>query len=342
MKVIQVGPEGIHLSNYCSSIFPLIGEFGYIGESNGNISGTNSSLVAAFRGSNIFNWIQSYFKILKHLKQEKPDLLHIHQVNRLAFFVCLAAQKNNIPVITTAWGSDVLLVPQKSFIHRFIAKFVLKNSFAITGDSEQMISLIRHLVPNNNNLQCIQYGISPVQSVLKEKIIYSNRLHKPLYRIDLIIKLFAEFYSTHKDWKLVIGAEGEQTAALKSLAESLLPESAVEFTGWLNAEQNAFWYSRASIYISLPESDGTSVSLLEAMSADCLPIVPDLAVSAEWINSGTNGIVYNPELNPIEEALKLDAEVCHKTNQKLISERALKSTTTKQFYAIYESALKRK
>jgi hypothetical protein len=99
MKVIQVGPEGIHLSNYCSSIFPLIGEFGYIGESACNISGTNSSLVAPFRGSNIFNWIQSYFKILKYLKNEKPDILHIHQVNRLAFFVCLAAQRINIPVI---------------------------------------------------------------------------------------------------------------------------------------------------------------------------------------------------------------------------------------------------
>jgi len=340
MKVIQVGPEGIHLSNYCSSIFPLIGEFGYIGESKCNISGTNSFLVAPFRGSNIFNWIQSYFKILKYLKNENPDILHIHQVNRLAFFVCLAAQRFNIPLVTTAWGSDVLIVPQKSLLHRFIAQYVIKNSLAVTGDSQQMISIIHQLSPNQSNLHCIQYGISPVQSVLKEKIIYSNRLHKPLYRIDLIIELFVEFYSKHKDWKLVIGAEGEQTASLKLLAQSLLPESAVEFTGWLNAEQNASWYSKASIYITLPESDGTSVSLLEAMSADCLPIVPDLAVSAEWINSGINGIVYNPKLNPIEEALKLDADVCRKTNQKLIAERALKSATTMQFYAIYKSALK--
>ncbi len=340
MKVIQVGPEGIHLSNYCFSILPIIDNLGYIGETNYNISGTNSSVVAPFRGSNVFIWIKSYLKIIKYLKSENPDIIHIHQVNRLAFFVCLAANKTKVPIVTTAWGSDVLLVPQKSFIHRFIAKFVLKNSFAITGDSKQMISAIRNLVPNHNNLQCIQYGIFPVKSSIKENLVYSNRLHKPLYRINLIIKLFAEFYSTHKDWKLVIGAEGDQTASLKLLAHSLLPETAFEFTGWLNVEQNAFWYSKSSIYISLPESDGTSVSLLEAMSADCLPIVPDLPVSEEWIKSGINGIVYNPELNPIEEALKLDSDVCLKTNQKLIGERALKSTTTKQFYSIYESALK--
>lgn len=340
MKVVQVGPEGIHLSNYCSSILPIIGNFGYIGETNYNISGANSSLVAPFRGSNIFIWIQSYLKIIKFLKNGNPDIIHVHQVNRLAFFVCLAAQRSSIPVVTTAWGSDVLIVPQKSFFHRFIAKFVLKNSVAVTGDSQQMILAIRNLVPNHKNLQCIQYGIFPVKPSIKENLVYSNRLHKPLYRIDLIIKLFAEFYNTHKDWKLVIGAEGEQTKSLKLLAHSLLPESAVEFTGWLNAEQNASWYSKASIYISLPESDGTSVSLLEAMSADCLPIVPDLSVSDEWIKSGVNGIVYNPQVNPIEEALKLDADVCCKANQNLIAERALKSTTTKQFYSIYESAMK--
>jgi glycosyltransferase involved in cell wall biosynthesis len=340
MKVVQVGPEGIHLSNYCASILPIIGNFGYIGETNYNIVGANSAVVAPFRGLNIFIWIQSYFKIKKYLKSDRPDVIHIHQVNRLAFFVCLAAQKFNIPIVTTAWGSDVLLVPKKSFLHRFIAKFVLKNSAAVTGDSQQMISAIRSLVPKQKNLQCLQYGITPVKHAIKENLIYSNRLHKPLYRIDLIIKLFAEFYSKHNDWKLVIGAEGEQSEALKKLAISLLPESAIEFTGWLNAEQNASWYSRASIYISLPESDGTSVSLLEAMSANCIPIVPNLPVSEEWVKSGVNGIIYKNNTNPIEDALRLDYNACCEINQALLAERALKSTTSKLFYSIYEFALK--
>ena len=340
MKVVQVGPEGVHLSNYCSAIFPLIGEFGYIGESNYNILGTNTSLVAPFRGSNIFNWVKSYFKIIRYLKSEKPDLLHIHQVNRLAFFVCLAAQRFKIPVVTTAWGSDVLVVPLKSFLHRFLAKFVLKNSVVITGDSQQMVSVIRKLVPDYINLQCIQYGISPIQSISKEKIIYSNRLHKPLYRIDLIIRLFADFYTNHKDWKLVIGAEGESTNDLKLLAEQLLPPSAYEFVGWLNAELNAHWYAKSSMYVSLPESDGTSVSLLEAMSADCIPIVPNLAVSYEWIEPGRNGIVFNEKSNPFIEALSIDATICRQINQELISDRALRSTTSKMFYSIYKSVVK--
>lgn len=171
-------------------------------------------------------------------------------------------------------------------MHRFIAQFVLKNSQVVTCDSLQMKSVIQKLTHENHNIQCLQYGINPVKSENKQKLVYSNRLHKPLYRIDLIIRLFADFYQSNKDWKLIIGAQGESTESLQIIAEQLLPPSAFEFVGWVNPELNALWYAKSTLYVSLPESDGTSVSLLEAMSADCIPIVPDLAVSHEWIESG--------------------------------------------------------
>lgn len=340
MKVIQVGPEGIHLSNFCESIYDQIGDFGYVGETTCNFHGASSHIIAPFRGINLFSWMISLHKIQKYFKYEKPNLIHIHQINRLAFFVTLIATKLRIPVVSTAWGSDVLLVPQKSFLHKFIAQFVLKNSQVITCDSMQMKSVIQKLTNSSQDIQCLQYGINPIKSQIKEKFVYSNRLHKPLYRIDLIIRLFADFYQNHKDWKLIIGAEGESTEKLKLIAEQLLPTSAYEFVGWVNAEINAHWYAKSSIYVSLPESDGTSVSLLEAMSADCIPIVPNLAVSHEWIESGRNGIIYTESKNPFTEALSVDSGLCRDLNQRIISERALKSTTSKIFYSIYKSVVK--
>lgn len=203
-----------------------------------------------------------------------------------------------------------------------------------------MKAVIQKLISTNKEIHCLQYGINPVQPENKEKLIYSNRLHKPLYRIDLIIRLFAEFYQNHQDWKLIIGAEGESTNELKLLAEQLLPSSAYEFVGWLNAELNAQWYAKSSMYVSLPESDGTSVSLLEAMSADCVPIVPNLAVSYEWIESGENGIVFKENSNPFLEALNIDTVICKQINQRIIADRALRSTTSKMFYSIYKSVVK--
>lgn len=340
MKVIQVGPEGIHLSNFCKSIHDQIGDFGYIGETAFDIQGTSSKTIAPFRGLDLFSWLKSLLKIHQYLNNERPNLIHIHQINRLAFFVTVLARRLRIPIVSTAWGSDVLLVPQKSFLHKFIAQFVLTNSQVITCDSLQMKLVIQKLTSLHQDVQYLQYGISPVQPKNKEKLIYSNRLHKPLYRIDLIIRLFADFYKNNKDWKLIIGAEGESTNELKRLAGQLLPSSAYEFVGWLNAENNSEWYSRSSIYVSLPLSDGTSVSLLEAMSADCVPVVPNLAVSHEWIESGKNGIVYDVNSNPFTNALAINASVCQQINQKIIAERALRSTTSKMFYSIYKSVVK--
>lgn len=115
MRIIQVGPEGIHLSNFCESIHNHIGDFGYIGETTCEIQGASASICAPFRGVNLFSWLKSLNKIKEYLKYEKPSLIHIHQINRLAFFVTLIANRLRIPIISTAWGSDVLLVPKKVF-----------------------------------------------------------------------------------------------------------------------------------------------------------------------------------------------------------------------------------
>src|SRR5690606_24274869 len=120
-------------------------------------------------------------------------------------------------------------------------------------------------------------GFDPPETIKKEKIIYSNRLHKSLYRISEIIDAFRKFKSNSDDpeWKLVIAATGELTDSLKQqVAEQNCDD--IEFVGWVDAKTNAEWYSRATYWVSIPESDATSISLLEAMACGCIPILSDL------------------------------------------------------------------
>ena len=91
-------------------------------------------------------------------------------------------------------------------------------------------------------------GIDLVDSIEKENIIYSNRLHKELYRIDKIIGYAKEFFKTHTDWKLVVGATGPETDELKKLAEHLEMKDKVIFVGWLGKEENHNWYAKSKIY----------------------------------------------------------------------------------------------
>jgi glycosyltransferase involved in cell wall biosynthesis len=138
---------------------------------------------------------------------------------------------------------------------------------------------------------------------------------------------------------LIVGATGTALDSLKSQALSLGIEDKTVFAGWLNREENNANYAQSKMYVSIPSSDGTSVSLLEAMSVDCVPIVSDLPVSREWITDGVNGIIRKKGSNPFVEALQLNNEKCFEINRKLIDKNALRTNTIKTFLKLYEQSL---
>jgi len=63
----------------------------------------------------------------------------------------------NIPVVVTAWGSDVLLVPNKSWMNKLLVQSVLKNAAVITADADSMIDAINSLTaPLKKEIHSIQ------------------------------------------------------------------------------------------------------------------------------------------------------------------------------------------
>ncbi|MFN8152945.1 MAG: glycosyltransferase family 4 protein [Bacteroidia bacterium] len=340
MKVLIAGEAAIHLHRYCTAIRPYLREMQVITETSAEFPEADAWHQINLRAKNPFTWKNAIEDIKKIIGRFQPDLIHLHQVNRLALLVTKAAKSLNIPVITTAWGSDVLLVPERNFIYRYFTTWVLKQSRIITADAQIMIDRMLTLEPVPSKYILLQYGIDPVTPVTKEKIIYSNRLHRPLYRIDTIIRDFAKFHTHHHDWKLYVGATGPETENLQSLVNQLQITDAVVFLGWLNKEQNNENYAKASIYISIPESDGTSVSLLEAMSAACIPVVSDLPVTHEWITPGVNGIIRKEGEDAFEAALQLDRNVAVSYNQRLIDEKVNRKNTTARFFELYQQLLK--
>ena len=231
----------------------------------------------------------------------------------------------------------MLLIPQKNRLFAYLVKKSLIRSQLVTADSQAMIEVMQTLVSSKEKYKHIQYGIELVDSLVKEKIIYSNRLHNPLYRIDQIIEYFSEIVIDYPQWQLVIAGEGSETKTLKKLVESKGIVDKVNFVGWQTLEENNRWYGKSSIYISIPESDGTAVSLLEAMSAGCVPIVPNLEVSKEWITDLKTGIIETGGMNPLLSAMILDINECGKENRMMVEQKAVKSFCTKKFIEFYKS-----
>lgn len=342
MKLLIAGESNVHVQNYCKAIRPYVTDMTVVTETPISIPEADMLHVIGFRGMNPFTWMSGYRKIVRLLRKNIPDIIHLHQVNRLAFFVCMAARRIGIPVVTTAWGSDVLLVPDRNAVYRYLTVQVLKYSRKVTADANVMIHAMQQLVPSADKYIHLQYGIDPIQAGTKEKLVYSNRLHRPLYNIDTILRDFADFHRVHPEWRLEVGGSGPETAHLRELARQLGIASVTEFTGWLDKQQNENRYSRAMIYVSIPSSDGTSVSLLEAMSAGCVPVVSDLPVTAEWVLDGINGVIRKQGENPLLAAVAMDRERCASYNRDLIGKQVDRKNTTRRFFEIYQEVLEKR
>ena len=335
MKFLVVGSKSVHISSYLEALATYGLEPAFLAEEKCNFA--PQEYVISFRNTSPFSIAKSNKEVRKLLKNYAPEFVHIHQINRLAYFVSRICAQLGIPVVTTAWGSDVLIIPQKNAFFRFLVRKTIERSGWITADSMEMIVAMQKLVPSQTKYRHLQYGIDLVEPMLKEKIIYSNRLHQELYRIGQVIAYMDEFRKVYPDWKLIIGAVGRETERLKQEVVDRGMEHCVEFVGWLEKKDNHAWYARAQIYISIPNHDGTAVSLLEAMSAGCVPIVPDLAVSREWIEDGVNGIIEKKGTNPLLEAVKFDPTHCAEMNRKRVENEASRKVCTQRFIEIYEA-----
>ena len=289
---------------------------------------------------------KNYLFLKKKIRQFNPEIIHIHQANSTSFLSLKAAKKTSIPTIVTTWGSDVLYTPEQSSILNKMVLYNLKNAEYLTADAKHVADkIVERVGETKNEIVIANFGVEDFyKNVPKENIIYSNRLHKKLYRINTVLKAFSRFIKDKaEEWKLIIAADGKETDNLKTIAQELKISDKVEFVGWLNKEANYKYYNCAKIFVSIPESDATAISLLEAMSAGCLPVVSDLPANREWIVDRENGIIVkNLNENFLQKALDQDMQKAAEINKDIICRHGTKEVNRKKFIDLYKKILSEK
>jgi glycosyltransferase involved in cell wall biosynthesis len=277
-------------------------------EENYQVNLIDEGIDFSFR--NFFSALRQTKSILSKLS---PDVLVLYQLNLTAFVATLANRKKKIPTFAIGIGSDILTMPKKGWAYKAMLKYVLKHSQAYNAGSPYLLEQMQKYCPKHSEILLANLGINPIQPIEKEKIVFSNRLHSPLYRIDEVIKAFANFVSKpeFEDWRLVVAATGKEKE-FQQLSQSLGIEDKVKFVGWLSQKENAEYYAKSKIYISLPKSDSFPISLLEAMSGECLCIISDLPAYKGIMKQGENCLIVSDleieKADYIERVLELDSQ----------------------------------
>ncbi|MEQ6290974.1 glycosyltransferase family 4 protein [Vogesella sp. GCM10023246] len=351
MKLLLIGSASVHTFRYLAGIAPHVDEIHLV---------TSGPLPARYHAANVGRVLQVDFslralttasKIAALIAAVQPDLVHVHQANSVAWHARRALAGKALPWVLTTWGSDVLLLPQQSRLMKRMVAANLAAASAVTSDSLHMAAVCRQLAPLQR-MAVLNFGMDqlpPAPDIAAKPLqVLSCRLHKPLYRIDAIVRAWAavEADARFAGWRLTVAASGSETEALLQLAQSL-QLTRVEFTGFVTPEVLAGLYRDARLFVSVPQSDATSISLLEAMGHGCLPLLSNLPANLEWVLDGVNGAIVE-DVGRLGDALKaqllraaddrqLAAAVA--LNRRLVSDKGLQQANMARFAAIYHELL---
>jgi len=275
-----------------------------------------------------FKLLLKYFEIKKIVASIEPKYLNAHYISSYGVLAALVKRANpKIKLIQSAWGSDILVTPFENIIKKKVTQFALAKADLITSDSYYMSDRIIE-ISANERIDTFPFGLEEIdltEKTIKDKnLIFSNRALSENYNIMTIVEWFAKLHN--EELRLVIANEGEQKEELKALAKKLGIAAQIEFVGFLNKGEQEVLYKKAQYYISIPSSDSTAVSLLEAMRFGCYPIVSNLPANREWILDECNGSFFS------EGMLLPEVEQNVSTiNKNIINKKAIFSKSIKNY-----------
>ena len=155
------------------------------------------------------------------------------------------------------------------------------------------------------NLYSINNEKIPADIAKKEKrVLLLSRLDEKQKRISHIIRIWKQIEDNPlcHDWVLDIVGSGRYLESYRKLAEKL-GLSRIFFHSW---QDSAPYLERASLFVMTSLYEGLSLSLIEAMSHGCVPVVYGSYPAAyDVIDNGRNGFIIDGFGNMGEFAQKL-------------------------------------
>ena len=245
-------------------------------------------------------FIPRHLAIKRLVKEIKPDLIHAHFIAKYGFHLPGLCR---CPMIVSAWGDDVLILPKKSRLIHWYTKKVL--------DSVDLIYAVSHNIKNHlvqdfcipgENVQYLPFGIdtglfspapAPADNAPLTRI-FSNRGFFPVYDNETLIRGFALAYGKNKDLRLTLKGDGPLARQARDLVDTLGLSAVVTFREKTAYSDVPADYRASEIFITTSISDGTPVSILEAMASGLPCIATAVGGIPEWVEDGVTGLLIRP------------------------------------------------
>ena len=241
-----------------------------------------------------FSFLRSRRSVRKAVGRVKPDILNAHFLTIHGWNAWMSGFH---PYAVTLWGSDIYIGPRKWRAVRMMARLTLRAADLVMADSADLKRGAEELGSRPQRTELIGWGVDldrfsggPAPAELRSRlgldgrrVVFSPRAIMPLYRQGVVLEALAQL---PPDVAVVMSRQNSdpaEVAAVQSRAASLgIADRVVIVAGIPHAEMPDF-LRLADVVVSVPVSDSTSVTLLEALACERQVVAADLPSVREWL-----------------------------------------------------------
>lgn len=243
-------------------------------------------------------------RVIRHIH---PDLVHAGPIQTAAFLTALSGFQ---PLVSMSWGYDLLRDAERNALWRWITRYTLACSTVLVGDcdtvgaramaygmkAERIVTFpwgvdLKHFIPALSEEERLSFrrrwGWGEQAFVL-----ISVRAWEPIYGVEELAHAFVQVSRELPQVYLMMLGNGSLAGRIHRIFLQGGVLDRVQFPGQVSQANLPFYYRTADLYISVSHSDGTSISLLEAMACGRPVLVSDIPGNREWVSDGVQGWLF--------------------------------------------------
>ncbi|MFT5338216.1 MAG: glycosyltransferase involved in cell wall biosynthesis, partial [Luteibaculaceae bacterium] len=240
----------------------------------------------------------TYLKVIpfarKMIRQFKPDLVHAHYISSYGLLALFCHPRN---YVLSVWGSDVMVFPNRSNIHKWVCKLILRQAKQVWSTSDLMLKIVQSLAPKTPSIQ-IPFGVDVLSfspQTIEEKSGLSFGTVKglaPTYGIDIALKAFLLLESKYPEYPLSfhLFGDGPIRGELEEIAGKSLDKSIV-FHGRIPHSEVPNAIRSLDVVVNISRSESFGVTVLEASACEKPVIVSSKGGLPETLIPDTTGIM---------------------------------------------------